>query len=504
MGDDLYDNYGDNAQSYEPKYEYSEASGLANLVKMDEPMDELTYDMAGLKDGGGDAQLYDNPSEKKRSAIEEVASYYDNPSTTGRQDIYDPSVGALYDSASSSVVVSADNLPKALANLARAGEAKALRQACLDIVHILGGALVDPAKAAVRAAAVSGGAIERIVAAMGRHPGDADLQRDGAKALRYVLHFDVGTSAKSQFVAARAPAAILAAMREHPTRADVQACACGAMLAATAGNAIDGTQGALGTTGGLAQIATAIRAHPADVDLVDLAIQAVANLTLQNPSNKSLFGQSQGFEALVAGQRAHPGSARLQQLGSQTIAGLITNATSQEQAAIAGVIELLVASLGAHAKDPLVTESVCEALQNLVANNFANKERVGKAGGLKAVAGAMRALPTNSVVQIAGCNALRSICTNEAANQTQAVPAGAHDAIAAAMKAFPADEALQLAAVKALLGLVANQPPLQQRASRLASLVQRAQRQFPGNKELQDRSRDLLGLINKKKGCAIL
>eukprot|EP00048_Salpingoeca_helianthica_P001493 m.49585 g.49585 ORF g.49585 m.49585 type:complete len:63 (-) comp11504_c0_seq3:1541-1729(-) len=33
MGDDLYDNYGDNAQSYEPKYEYSEASGLVRLLR---------------------------------------------------------------------------------------------------------------------------------------------------------------------------------------------------------------------------------------------------------------------------------------------------------------------------------------------------------------------------------------------------------------------------------------------------------------------------------------
>jgi predicted Zn-dependent protease len=107
--------------------------------------------------------------------------------------------------------------------------------------------------------------------------------------------------------------------------------------------------------------------------------------------------------------------------------------------------------------------------------------------------------------QTAGCNAIRSICTNEVTNQTQAGPAGAHDAVCAAMKAWPADATVQLAGIKAFLGLVANHPDAQQRVSRYAAVVQRAQRQHQSNKEIQDKGRDLLGLIAKKKGgCAIL
>lgn len=398
-----------------------------------------------------------------------------------------------------------DRLPNALSLLGQAGatEVERLQKACNDIVRELGGNLKDSSKAGVREAAVKGGAMDLIAGAMARHPGAFELQRDGCEALRYVMHFDVGPTARSQF-SNQGIAAVIAAMQEHADRTDVQQCAFGTLLAATTGAGVEGLQKAIVAAGVFPLIIAAMRTHAHDESLLELALQAVGSIAYQSSPNKTAFANCDGFVGVVAGLRAHPQNVRLLVLGLQTVAGLVISPTIQEKLAVAGIVDVLVTAMQQHTANVQLQATACETVQNMVANNLANKELVGQRGGIGTIVAAMSTHLASAGVQESACRALRTICSNEGTNQQKLSVAGGYSAIVATMDAHATNGQVQLAAVRCLLAAVANQPRLQQQAAPLVEAkVRRAQKAFPAIKELQKEATELLAMLKKKGGCAV-
>ena len=120
-----------------------------------------------------------------------------------------------------------------------------------------------------------------------------------------------------------------------------------------------------------------------------------------------------------------------------------------QAAAVAGAIELVVATMEAHRHAERVQWQGCEALCNLAkacagaehAEGLARKQRAADAGAIEAVVAAMQAHRHAAVLQETGCRAVRLVTSGSdtvaRARRQRAVNAGAIEAAVVAREAHP-------------------------------------------------------------------
>ncbi len=125
---------------------------------------------------------------------------------------------------------------------------------------------------------------------------------------------------------------------------------------------------------------------------------------LENNEDKIDFRSRGGIEVVIASMNAHANDCQVQYEACAALHSLAFNTENQVAIGEHGGVEAVVRGLNMHRNDCLVQSRACGALWNL-AHNSQNKAFIRNMGGIEAIVCGMNAHPDHLEVQHEGCAA---------------------------------------------------------------------------------------------------
>jgi hypothetical protein len=229
-------------------------------------------------------------------------------------------------------------------------------EACTVLSHLLR----SNSAAGQLAAAVMAGSevVSAVLAAMRADPGERSLQRQGASVLRFLLA-DAANMAAAR--AAGADAVLRAALHEHSDDTEIETL-CGKLLALLQPGAAAPPLELVGACPDVAHAVELMRRHPADA-LLQSACCYWLEQSVYSDCDYVAVASARGVDVLLATLRAHAASSALQTRACRALTACISgNATCAVPAVALGAVELAVAAMRAHLTDADVQLAACSML----------------------------------------------------------------------------------------------------------------------------------------------
>ncbi|KAG5184155.1 hypothetical protein JKP88DRAFT_245017 [Tribonema minus] len=178
---------------------------------------------------------------------------------------------------------------------------------------------------ALRADAVmtAPGASRAVVAAMERHPADAEIQQEAMKCIALAISSQtqgLNTVAQAALVTAGAPDVVVAGLCAHPGDADVQSNGLGAAAYLAQGCAA--AQAALVAAGAPVVVEAGLRTHQGNVRVQRNGLQAVSNLAQDCAAARAALLTAGVLDAVELARWAHPRDRDIQRAGLYAFANL--------------------------------------------------------------------------------------------------------------------------------------------------------------------------------------
>ncbi|EOD18793.1 hypothetical protein EMIHUDRAFT_209374 [Emiliania huxleyi CCMP1516] len=243
---------------------------------------------------------------------------------------------ATYNEAREQAVVDAGGLAAVVAAMGRhATDEEVQRAGCFALRNMAAGR--DARKQAV----VDAGGPAAVVAAMGRHATDEEVQRAGCFALRnmaagcYARKQAVMDACKRAVVDAGGATAVVAAMGRHAADVELQRAGCGALE--TMGMAYfgcDAFQQAVVDAGGLAAVVAAMGRHAADAKLQRAGCGALQNMAAGRDARRQAVVDAGGATAVVAAMGGHAADMELQRAGCDALYNMAEDSDAGKQAVL--------------------------------------------------------------------------------------------------------------------------------------------------------------------------
>lgn len=200
------------------------------------------------------------------------------------------------------------------------------------------------------------GGVEAVVAELGAHPADAQVQINGCTALGSLAASS--NDYRTRIAGAGGVEAVVAAMRAHRDNGAVQDSGCTALGNLCAFN--DANRRGIVAAGAVEAVVAALRAHRASAAVQTYGCYALGTLAESDPANQALIAGAGGVEAVDVALCAHPENAQVQRFGNFALCNL--NAHIEAKDALPGEAEAVFA----HRKKAEVQDASCSTLGTLV------------------------------------------------------------------------------------------------------------------------------------------
>jgi len=201
--------------------------------------------------------------------------------------------------------------------------------------------------------------------------------------------------------------AIVKCMFKCQGYAQVQVPACGILWRLTVGHqARDEAVQAVAQVGAIGPICQAMRDLPTNMDLQQLAIGALRNVSYSNDSNKTVIMKSQGVQAIITGMKRYPKDAKLQEQAIGALTSLCDTVGRAALCARLGGVEAIIGALRRHASVGHIAELGCIVLC-MFCDDLQLKNMIKRSGALQIAKALSRT--ENTEAQQWGCELLRDL-----------------------------------------------------------------------------------------------
>ncbi|KAG5184394.1 armadillo-type protein [Tribonema minus] len=335
------------------------------------------------------------------------------------------------------------------------------------------------------------GAIERVVAALLIHRGDARVQIAGLQAVKFLAESPVIRPHLCQLGAGEA---IVAAMRQHTQNEYIQLRAARAMHAVLCdGN--ESTRARLVKAHAFTPLTSALIRHTGTRNMFTLNIVAhlIADL-LDDETCAALTGA--GVEALLAALTAAGATAAVTGPCLAAIVKLCCGGAGlAAELATDGACDAVMACARSCGGDPTVHACAWGAVASLC-RDAGNVARLGARGACEALGAVLRDHATCQQIQLAGVAAARQLAMHDG-NAARLAAVGCCEAVVAAMNLCHGDADMQQMAVSAIAMLAGSQQRAAQFGVPGCWAVLSAVRAFPLDDVIQQRgNRAMLALCS--------
>mmetsp|Transcript_15285 Transcript_15285/g.27240 ORF Transcript_15285/g.27240 Transcript_15285/m.27240 type:complete len:679 (-) Transcript_15285:36-2072(-) len=156
---------------------------------------------------------------------------------------------------------------------------------------------------------------------------------------------------------------VVSCMTKFQGAPQVQVPACGVLWRLTTGhNARDAAVQQVASSGGILALCQAMRDLPTQLDLQQLAIGALRNLSFGNDDNKTRAVKANGIQAIVLAMKRYPKDSKLQEQAIGALTSLCDTVGRAQICARLGGIDAIIAALRRHSQTGHIAELGCIVL----------------------------------------------------------------------------------------------------------------------------------------------
>jgi hypothetical protein len=308
------------------------------------------------------------------------------------------------------------------------------------------------------------GALPVVLAVLGAHPADGQVQCAAMNLLQLLL---VDETQAVQACTTSAARLTVAALQAFPDHEELQMAGCLAIHRMVGvprmGHAV---AAAVHAAGGTAAMLAALRTHAASEAVQRAAFSALGGVLDAVAGIRGLTraAAEDGIRATVATLRRHTACVEVMSVACYALFSLVAVPGAKPAALAAGVVPAVAAVMAAHVEVAVVQVHCLDVLACLLQSPTQQAPRdtaLAVTSSFGAVAAALRAHVGTHEVQEKGCLVLaQCLEVNDAAVQTAAGSAGGMEAAIAALAAHPNDEPVQKNGVMVLAGALGYRLPL--------------------------------------------